>query len=1174
MSGKVGVSGANQIADRIEGLAARDRQFRDALPLAAVNEAKLRPGLGLAQVVAVCLEAYAERPALARRATSLVTDPVTGRASLQLDTAFETITYLQLWSRARALANTWYHSESSPLRANDLICVMAFAGVDFTTVDLAAIHNGAVVVPLQTNAPHQQLRDIVKEVQPRWLATSLECLETAVDLVLDGHRPSGLLLFDFHPEVDDERARCEHARKRLAASGIPDLILTLHEALDGGSQLKPAPLYAEEGTETRMCTIYYTSGSTGSPKGAMYPESMVKASWCAVTPLPLLYMHYMPMNHSFGRSGVFSTLGSGGTCHFTATADLSSLFDDIGLARPTSMGIVPRICEMVYQQYYVALERRRSEMADIDVLKHQLMMDVRNRVLGGRLLSGNFGSAPLAPDLRQFMEDCLGFKLDDHYGATEIAGAVRNTHVMRPPVVEYKLDDVPELGYFKTDRPYPRGELLIKTNSIMLGYFRRPEVTASVFDKDGFYKTGDIMAEVGEDQLVYVDRRNNVLKLAQGEFVAISRLEALYTNGHPLIRQVYLYGTSERSYLLGVFVPNEGTLVEKGIAGDDRAIKSALREAIKDVARAEQLNAYEVPRDFIVEREPFSVENGLLAGIGKYQRPKFKERYGIRLENLYSEIAASQANELESLRRESRDAPVAEVVARIAGATLGVGVTDLPVDATFAELGGDSLSALSCSLHLEEIYGIEVPVGVINNPSGGLLHVSRYIERARQAGHQRPTFASIHGRGATKICASDLTIDRFVDAETLANASDLSPARAPVRTVLVTGANGFLGRFLCLEWLQRVAAVGGKVICIMRGRDASAASDRIAQAFDTGDANLRKQFEALAAQHLEVLAGDLGEHNLGLSSAAWQRLADEVDLIVHPAALVNHVLPYSQLFGPNVLGTAELIRLALTSRIKPISFVSTVAAAAVPDGGLVDEDADVRVATPVRPLDGDRYADGYANSKWAGEALLRDAHERFGLPVAVFRSGMILAHSQFTGQVNVPDMFTRWLLSIVITGVAPRSFYSDGSANPHYDGLPVDFTAKSIAMLGANALTGYRTWHVVNPHDDGISMDTFVDWAVVDGCKIRRIDEYADWLARFETALRALPEKARQQSSLPLIHQFGVPWSRVAGNSVPSARFEDDVRKYMVGGDGRIPHISARFIGKYLADMRHLGLMN
>ena len=73
-----------------------------------------------------------------------------------------------------------------------------------------------------------------------------------------------------------------------------------------------------------------------------------------------------------------------------------------------------------------------------------------------------------------------------------------------------------------------------------------------------------------------------------------------------------------------------------------------------------------------------------------------------------------------------------------------------------------------------------------------------------------------------------------------------------------------------------------------------------------------------------MLAGDKGEANLGLAQATWQRLADTVDLIVDPAALVNHVLPYSQLFGPNVVGTAELIRIALTTRIKPFVYVSTI----------------------------------------------------------------------------------------------------------------------------------------------------------------------------------------------------------------------------------------------------------
>ena len=92
--------------------------------------------------------------------------------------------------------------------------------------------------------------------------------------------------------------------------------------------------------------------------------------------------------------------------------------------------------------------------------------------------------------------------------------------MQRPPVIDYKLVDVPELGYFLTDQPHPRGELLVKTESLIPGYFKRPDVTAAMLDDDGYYKTGDVMAEIGPDQLVYVDRRSNVLKLSQGEWFA------------------------------------------------------------------------------------------------------------------------------------------------------------------------------------------------------------------------------------------------------------------------------------------------------------------------------------------------------------------------------------------------------------------------------------------------------------------------------------------------------------------------------------------------------------------------------------------------------------------------------------------------------------------------------
>ncbi|MEU6800610.1 thioester reductase domain-containing protein [Streptomyces neyagawaensis] len=542
--------------------------------------------------------------------------------------------------------------------------------------------------------------------------------------------------------------------------------------------------------------------------------------------------------------------------------------------------------------------------------------------------------------------------------------------------------------------------------------------------------------------------------------------------------------------------------------------------------------------------------------------------------------------------------PAAQAPAESAAPTLGSElesrVAELVIEAldldgpaglekTYLEAGGDSLTSVHLAGRLRDVLDIDVPIELFLEPvtlKEMTLRIVEIKEGGEGAGRparrgtavRRPTFASVHGEGVTEVHAKDLTLDKFLDAHLLADAPALPRAEREPRTVLLTGANGYLGRFLALEWMRTLAPAGGRLIALVRGKDAAAARQRLDAAFDSGDPELVRTYEELAAVHLEVVAGDMAEPRLGLDEAAWDRLADEVDLIVHAGALVNHLLPYPRLFEANVVGTAELVRLALTRRAKPITYISSVGVADSCRPAL-DEDTDVRVALPALNVDGG-YANGYATSKWAGEVLLREAHDLCGLPVTTIRSSMILAHSRYGGQLNVADVFSRLLFSVLATGVAPRSFYRADGERAHYDGLPVDFTAAAVVALGGRGTSEdpscYRTFSVVNPHDDGVSLDAIVDWLAQDGHAIERVDDYAEWYLRFEAAMRALPEAQRQYAALPVRHAYKEPEDPVPGSVIPSDRFRAAVRAGAIAGHGDVPSLTRDLVAKYARDLKNL----
>ena len=209
--------------------------------------------------------------------------------------------------------------------------------------------------------------------------------------------------------------------------------------------------------------------------------------------------------------------------------------------------------------------------------------------------------------------------------------------------------------------------------------------------------------------------------------------------------------------------------------------------------------------------------------------------------------------------------------------------------------------------------------------------------------------------------------------------ADLAPVPAgEPATVLLTGATGFLGAFLLDDLLDQTAA---RVICLTRAATDAAAGDRIRN-------NLQQYGVDLGSRsgRLVPLAGDLSRPRFGLAADRWERLAADADAVVHNGAQVHFLHPYPTFRAANVAGTAEVLRLATTSHLKAVHFVSSLAVFAGAGRGQIPAEDD-RESSPAM------LENGYSQSKWAAEQLVWQALSR-GVPGTVVRPGRVGWHSR------------------------------------------------------------------------------------------------------------------------------------------------------------------------------------
>ncbi|MCC6747312.1 MAG: thioester reductase domain-containing protein, partial [Deltaproteobacteria bacterium] len=384
-------------------------------------------------------------------------------------------------------------------------------------------------------------------------------------------------------------------------------------------------------------------------------------------------------------------------------------------------------------------------------------------------------------------------------------------------------------------------------------------------------------------------------------------------------------------------------------------------------------------------------------------------------------------DELLSLEVAARDARLEEYLTSQVARTLGLPAARIDLERPLQELGLDSRLAILLK-------------NQVNRDLGEVLPIVRLVEGPSLAGLRRIVLDEL-GRGARAeprpldLEAEGRLPDDLVPAGTL-------PARfAAPRTLLLTGATGFLGGFLVAELL---AGADLQLVCLVR-----AASD--AEALGRVKAQLEAQglWRAGFEGRLSAVAGDLAAPRFGLAPARYEALAGRVDEVLHNGARIDLVLPYEALRDANVGGTLEALRLALHGRVRPLHYVSTLAifqADAYEAEPRIFEDA------PLLPATG--LVSGYMQTKWVSERLLEAARAR-GLPVTVLRPGLISGDS-ILGRTDRDGWFRLLLAELLGRQVAP-------AVELPLNLTPVDYVARAIARLVLRRESLGHAFHLFNP---------------------------------------------------------------------------------------------------------------
>ncbi len=535
----------------------------------------------------------------------------------------------------------------------DRVVIISDTRPEWIIADLAIMGIGAITVPIYPNNTIEDVEYIIRNSDAAALI-----LEDSAQIEKWQNLAPSLSTVKYLIAIE-------------SSDKLPSDVWSWGRMLESGRErLKQDPrLFFDRARATKLqdiATLVYTSGTTGTPKGAIICHEQIMSEVADAFAIVAVNsedttLTFLPYSHILGRLEAWGNVYAGYLLAFAES--IEKIRDNLLEVKPTFMIAVPRIFEKIYAGLLAQIENHPAKKQLFDrafaigqrvseaeqnqrSLSFRLMLEhkaadafVFSRIrkgMGGRLRFAVSGGAPLSPEIARFFHG-VGLLICEGYGLTETtAGIAFNTPL------HYKIGTVGRPIGDVQIRIADDGEILVKSKKVMKGYYKNDDATREVMI-DGYFKTGDI-GVIDEDGFLRItDRKKDLIKTANGKYVAPQRLENLLKT-NPYISNVLIHG-DQKKYIVALITLNAGMIKkyasEKGVSFENMTdlIKSRqVYNLIKYIVAEtnSHLASHESIKKFAILPHDFTIEAGELTPSLKVKRKVCDEKYRAEIDALYS----------------------------------------------------------------------------------------------------------------------------------------------------------------------------------------------------------------------------------------------------------------------------------------------------------------------------------------------------------------------------------------------------------------------------------------------------------------------------------------------------------------------------------------------------------